>query len=38
LHIGLKRLADMAGKNSMPRIYELPALDMGVRTFPLVPD
>ena len=38
LQIGLKRMADIAGKNKCLRNWLLPALLMGVRVFPLVPD
>jgi len=38
LHMGLKRLAVIAGKKSIPLMCELPALVMGVRILPLVPD
>ena len=38
LQIGLKRMADMAGKNKCFRNWLLPALLMGVRVLPLEPD
>ena len=37
LQMGLKRMADMAGKNSALRMWRLPALLTGVRVLPLVP-
>jgi hypothetical protein len=37
LQMGLKRMADMAGKNSALRMRRLPALLIGVRVLPLVP-